>query len=219
MESGSSKKEQHRLNLPCAKSSLRWYGDQRPFGGQVPANNGYVRKTTLSIPLAKDAIVGFKSDDIARAAAGAEINKLIAIRLDTGDIVAKTLRISVNNKTTARASIDDSLLAKYRHLSDEPQKPRLIRSQHYAFMTDVSERQARIILDKLETMSLILSKYFGQIPSGIVEGFIVSDLTVWPDGLLKEPAGIAKIQNGAGICFNSSLGNRRAVLNYASIMA
>ena len=180
---------------------------------KVPANNGYVRKTTLSIPLAKDAIVGFKSDDIARAAAGAEINKLIAIRLDTGDIVAKTLRISVNNKTTARASIDDSLLAKYRHLSDEPQKPRLIRSQHYAFMTDVSERQARIILDKLETMSLILSKYFGQIPSGIVEGFIVSDLTVWPDGVLKEPAGIAKIQNGAGICFNSSLGNRhRAVL-------
>ena len=42
-------------------------------------------------------------------------------------------------------------------------KPRLIRSQHYAFMTDVSERQARIILDKLETMTMILSKYFGQV--------------------------------------------------------
>jgi len=180
---------------------------------RIPANNGFTRKSTLSIPLAKDATVEFISDDIERAGAGAKVTKLVALRLDTGDIVAKSLEIEVSNRTTARASIDDALLAKYRHLSDEPQKPRLIRSQHYAFMTDVSERQARIILDKLETMVMILSKYFGQAPSGIVEGFIVRDLATWPDGLLKEPAGIAKIQNEAGICFNSSLGNRhRAVL-------
>jgi len=180
---------------------------------KIPTNNGFTRKSTLSIPLAEDATVGFSSDDIGRAGAGATVEKLVAVRLDTGDIVAKTLQIKVSNTTTARASIDDSLLARYRHLSDEPQKPRLIRSQHYAFMTDVSERQSRIILDKLETMSMILSKYFGQVPSGIVEGFIVRDLSVWPDGLLTEPAGIAKIQSEAGICFNSSLGNRhRAVL-------
>ena len=180
---------------------------------RIPANNGFTRKSTLSIPLAKDATVEFSSDDIERAGAGAKVTKLVAVRLDTGDIVAKSLEIEVSNRTTARASIDDALLSKYRHLSDEPQQPRLIRSQHYAFMTDVSERQARIILDKLETMVMILSKYFGQVPSGIVEGFIVRDLASWPDGLLKEPAGIAKIQNEAGICFNSSLGNRhRAVL-------
>ncbi|MAI31474.1 MAG: hypothetical protein CMM07_07380 [Rhodopirellula sp.] len=180
---------------------------------KIPANNGFTRKFTLSIPLAKDAAVGFTSDDIGRAGAGSKVTKLVAVRLDTGDIVAKSLEIAVSNRTTARANVDDALLAKYRHLSDEPQKPRLIRSQHYAFMTDISERQARIILDKLETMVMILSQYFGQVPSGIVEGFIVHDLAGWPDGLLKEPAGIAKIQNEAGICFNSSLGNRhRAVL-------
>ncbi|MGB1707211.1 MAG: hypothetical protein ACPHF4_05245 [Rubripirellula sp.] len=180
---------------------------------KIPANNGFTRKSTLSIPIAKDATVEFISDDIERAGAGAKVKNLVAVRLNTEDIVAKSLEIEVGNRTTARASVDDALLAKYRHLSDEPQRPRLIRSQHYAFMTDVSERQARIILDKLETMTMILSKYFGQLPSGIVEGFIVRDLSAWPDGLLKEPAGIAKIQNEAGICFNSSLGNRhRAVL-------
>ena len=180
---------------------------------KIPANNGFTRKSTLSIPIAKDATVELISDDIERAGAGAKVKNLVAVRLNTEDIVAKSLEIEVSNRTTARASVDDALLAKYRHLSDEPQKPRLIRSQHYAFMTDVSERQARIILDKLETMTMILSKYFGQLPSGIVEGFIVRDLSAWPDGLLKEPAGIAKIQNEAGICFNSSLGNRhRAVL-------
>ena len=182
---------------------------------RLPPNNGFTRKSTLSIPLAEDAKVGFKSNDIARAGAGAVVKKLNAVLLDTGDIVAKTLHIEVSNRTTARESVDDSLLAKYRHLSDEPQKPRLIRSQHYAFMTDVSERQASVILDKLETMVVILSKYFGQAPSGIVEGFIVHDLSVWPAGLLKEPAGIAKIQNDAGICFNSSLGNRRRAVLYS----
>lgn len=180
---------------------------------KIPAKNGFTRKSTLSIPFAKDATVRFMSDNIDRAAAGATVTKLVAVRLNTGDIVAKTIEIEVTSRTTARASVDDALLAKYRHLSDEPQKPRLIRSQHYAFMTDVSERQARIILDKLETMTVLLSQYFGQVPSGVVEGFIVRDLNVWPTGLLKEPAGIAKIQNDAGICFNSSLGNRhRAVL-------
>ena len=182
---------------------------------RLPPNNGFTRKSTLSIPVAEDARVGFKSNDIARAGAGAVVKKLNAVLLDTGDIVAKTLHIEVSNRTTARESVDDSLLAKYRHLSDEPQKPRLIRSQHYAFMTDVSDRQATIILDKLETMVVILSKYFGQTPSGIVEGFIVRDLSGWPDGLLKEPAGIAKIQNDAGICFNSSLGNRHRSVLYS----
>jgi hypothetical protein len=82
-------------------------------------------------------------------------------------------------------------------------------------MSDISERQAQIILDKLETMTMLLSKYFGQSPTGIVEGFIVRDLSAWPDGLLVEPAGIAKIQNRAGICFNSSLGDRRRAILYS----
>ncbi len=180
---------------------------------KVPPNNGFTRMSTLSFSLAKDATVSFVSDAIDRAGAGSRVTKLVAKRLNTGDIVAQSLEIEVSGETTAPASVDDSLLTKYRHLSDEPLPPRLIRSQHYAFMTDVSERQARIILDKLETMTLLLSKYFGQVPSGVVEGFIVRDLSGWPDGLLEEPAGVAKIQDDAGICFNTSLGNRyRAVL-------
>lgn len=182
---------------------------------KIPANNGFTRKSTLSIPIAKGTSVRFTSDDINRAGAGSAVKKLVAVRLNTGDIVAKTVDIEVTRGTTARASIDDALLAKYRHLSDEPLKPRLIRSPHYAFMSDISERQAQIILDKLETMTMLLSKYFGQSPTGIVEGFIVRDLSAWPDGLLTEPAGIAKIQNRAGICFNSSLGDRRRAILYS----
>ena len=183
---------------------------------KLPAKNGFTRKSTLSIPLAKNATVGFKSNDIDRAGPGATVTKLRAVRLNTGDVVAKNIEIKVTSKTTAGGeSVDDGALAKYRHLSDEPQKPRLIRSQHYAFMTDISDRQARIILDKLETMIVLLSKYFGQAPNGVVEGFIVGDLNRWPAGLLTEPAGVAKIKSQAGICFNTSLGSRRRAVLYS----
>jgi len=182
---------------------------------QIPANNGFTRKPALSFQLTDDAIVSFKSDDIRRAGAGAKVTQLSAARLNTGDVVAKSVKIEVAGGTTARASVDDQLLAKYRHLSDEPTRPRLVRSPHFAFMTDVSDRQARIILDKLETMVGLLTKYFGRAPTGVVEGFIVRDLSGWPDGLLKEPAGISKIREGAGICFNSSLGNQRRAELYS----
>lgn len=124
----------------------------------IPANNGFTRKTALSMSLAKDAVVSFNSDDIRRAGAGAKVTKLVAARLNLGDVVAKEIEIEVSSDTTARASVDDALLAKYRHLSDEPQRPRLIRSHHFAFMTDVSDRQAQLILDKLETMVMLLSR-------------------------------------------------------------
>ena len=82
-------------------------------------------------------------------------------------------------------------------------------------MTDISDRQAKILLDKLETMATLLTRYFGRGPKTRVEGFIVRDLSVWPEGVLTEPAGIAKIREGAGICFTSSLGNQRRATLYA----
>lgn len=182
---------------------------------QIPANNGFTRKPTLSFELADDANVSFKSNDIRRAGAGAKVTQMSAVRLNTGDLVAKSVSIRVATGTTARASVDDQLLAKYRHLSDKPQQPRLVRSPHFAFMTDVSERQARIILDKLETMAELLTKYFGRAPTGTVEGFIVRDLSGWPDNVLKESKGVAKIRAGAGICFNSSLGSQRRAVLYS----
>ena len=180
---------------------------------RISADNGFTRKTVLSFKVAKDAKVRFKSDDIRHAGAGAKVSRLVAVRFDTGDIVAKTLEVVVTSNTKSAASVDDKLLAKYRKLSDEQKAPRLIRSQHFAFMTDISDRQAGILLDKLETMVGLLTKYFGRAPKGVVEGFIVHDLSRWPKGLLIEPRGVAKIRERAGICFLSRLGKtRRAVL-------
>lgn len=178
----------------------------------VPANK-FTRRKSLSFRIAKDAIVHFTSDDIRRAAPGAKVSRLVAARLSTGDLLAKTLEIEVTQQTTGTQSAGDQLALKYRKLSDEPKKaPRLVRSEHFAFQTDVSDRQARILLDKLETMTGLITKYLGRAPRGVVEGYIVHDLNVWPETALK-PEGVAKIRERAGVCFSSSVGAvRRSVL-------
>ena len=176
---------------------------------RVPEGNGFTRKTTLSLALATDVKVTFTSDDIKQAVVGGKVTQCVAARLNTGDIVAKQLLVEVSKYEVGLNSLDAKLYAKYKHLSDESQLPRLIRSVHFAFMTDVSDREGQVILHKLETMVGLLSKYFGRAPTSVINGFIVRNLDVWPQGILKEPEGVAKIRAQAGICFNSSLGNQR----------
>jgi hypothetical protein len=182
---------------------------------RIPAGNDFTRKSTLSFAISEDLLVKFSSADISRARAGARVSLLIAVRLNTNDLVAREIEVKIDSQTSRAETLDERLQSKYSHLSDEKRKPRIVRSPHYTFMTDVSDRQARIMLHKLENMSNLLTKYFGAGPRSPVEGFIVSDLDSWPEGLLTEPAGIAKIQEGAGICFSSSLGNQRRAILYA----
>jgi len=181
----------------------------------IPQDNGFTRRTTLSFPTVDNLLVNFNSNDFHRSATGAKVIKLVAARLNTGDLVAKTLEVEVGAETTGKPDVNARLLDKYRHLSNEPKNPRLIRSAHFRFLTDVSDREAQIILDKLETMVRLLTMYFGRAPTGFIDGYIVHDLSKWPEGLLKEPAGIAKIRARAGICFNSSLGNQRRAELYS----
>jgi len=182
---------------------------------RVPEGNGFTRKTTLSFALAADAKVTFTSDDMKQAVVGGKVTQCVAARLNTGDIVAKQLTVKVSKYEAGLNSLDAKLYAKYQHLSDDPQSPRLIRSPHFAFVTDVSDREGQVILHKLETMVTLLSKYFGRAPTSVINGFIVRNLDVWPQGILKEPEGVAKIRAQAGICFNSSLGNQRRAELYS----
>ena len=182
---------------------------------QIPARNGFTRRSTLSFAIPEGLKVDFVSSDMSRARAGAKVTQLTAARLNTKDIVAKTLKVEIDKRTSRAETLDERLKNKYSHLSDAKRKPRVVRSLHFTFMTDISDRQAQILLHKLETMTTLLTRYFGRGPKNPVEGYVVSDLSVWPEGLLVEPAGIAKIREGAGICFRRSLGNQRRAILYA----
>jgi hypothetical protein len=185
---------------------------------QLPETQAFHRKTVLSFKLAPDVKPGLASGDLRRIEAGAKVVRLDAVRLDTGDVLAKRIVVETAAGAAVKERGDDRLANKYRGLSDEPKaEPRLIRSPHFAFLTDVSDREAKIILDKLERMTGLLERYFGRRPAGLVEGFIVRDLNVFPAGTLPEPAGVAKIREGAGVCFNVSLGSQRKATLYSCV--
>ena len=185
---------------------------------QLPQEKAVRGKTVFSFKLAPDVKTGLESSDLRRIEAGANVVRLEAVRLNTGDVLAKRIVVETVAGTAVKERGDDRLANKYRALSDDPKaEPRLIRSPHFAFLTDVSDREARIILDKLERMVGLLERYFGRRSGGVVEGFIVHDLNVFPAGTFAEPAGVAKIREGAGVCFNLSLGSQRKATLYSCV--
>lgn len=212
VEAGETSKDAAKCQV--IGSFMRKTGNRIVMG--IPKENGFVvGKSSLSFQVAKDAQVTFESDDCNRATAGSKVTGS-AVRLNTGDVVAVDVNVIAGAapEKTAAGKAEDKRMAAYRHLSDEPKKkPRIIRSQHAMLLSDVSDRQAKIVLDNIEAVATVLNKYFQRSSNSVVEGFIVHDLNVWPSGTLREQGGIAKIKEGAGVCFNSSLGAaRRAVL-------
>ena len=181
---------------------------------RIPRNE-FTRKTSLYFELGKDASVKFESDDYRRAGPGAHVVKAILARMSTGDLVVKELQIRVAETTVADGLADEKILKKYRHLSDEPQPPRVVRSKHFLFTTDISDRQAKILLDKLETMITLMTAYFGRAPSGMIEGFVARDLSKWPESIPMAPAGIAKIREKAGVCLSLTLGDMARTVLYS----
>lgn len=183
---------------------------------ELPADKAFARKTVLTFKLAADVAARLESGDLQRIEPGAKVTLLEAVRLDSGDTVARTLVVETVAGSAVKERGDDKLANRYRALSDEPKmEPRLVRSAHFAFLTDVSDREAQIILAKLERMAGLLEKYFGRGPTGVIEGFVVRDLDAFPPGMLAEPEGVAKIRAQAGICFNARLGSRRKATLYA----
>jgi hypothetical protein len=182
----------------------------------LPRDKAFNRKTTLAIPLAEGAVARLTSDDPARIEPGARVVTLESIRLQGGELVARTLE--VENAAAAKVADkgDEALERKFRSLSAKPPAtPRLVRSAHFAFLTDVSDREWAVISFKLERMVSALEKFLGRRMTGVVEGFVARDLGKFPDGMIDEPYGIEKIRRGEGVCVNARLGDQRQARLYS----
>ena len=183
---------------------------------ELPRDKAFNRKTVLVIPLAEAAVARLTSDDPARIEPGARVVSLVALRLQGGELVARSLE--VENAAAAKVADkgDEALQRKFRGLSgDAPAQPRLVRSAHFAFLTDVSDREWAVISFKLERMVSALEKFLGRRMTGVVEGFVARDLGKFPDGVIDEPSGIEKIRRGEGVCVNARLGNQRHARLYS----
>ena len=183
---------------------------------ELPRDKAWNRKTVLAVPLGEAAVARLTSDDPARIEPGARVVSVVAIQLQGGELVARSLE--VENAAAAKVADkgDEALERKYRGLSAEPPaQPRLVRSQHFAFMTDVSDREWAVISFKLERMVSALETFLGRRMTGVVEGFVARDLAKFPDGMIDEPYGVEKIRRGEGVCVNSRLGAQRHARLYS----
>ncbi|MBW3599911.1 MAG: basic secretory family protein [Planctomycetes bacterium] len=187
-----------------------WLKNERLMVNVPPSEA--TRDQSLIFPLEEDAIVKFSSDDYRRAPPGAKVTSLEAWKLSTGDVVVRKLTAVAEQQARSHNPLDDALAKKYRHLSDEPQNVREIRRGVFLLRTDISDRQAQILLDKLERMFLLVSRYYGHPPKGMYECYVVNDLSRWPQGSLDAYAA-EKVRRGEGVTVSLSLGaDRRAVV-------
>ncbi|MHC4880554.1 MAG: hypothetical protein ACYTGL_29235 [Planctomycetota bacterium] len=77
--------------------------------------------------------------------------------------------------------------------------PRDVRSKNFLVHTDLNDRDAQDLLERLETMLQLISRYWGAPNRKVIECYVVKDLDNWPPGSINDPAGLASIQRRGGV--------------------
>ena len=188
--------------------------------GLVLAKQDFAPTGKLRIRAEETAIVRVNESSLDRCQEGDLVKVLAAFELDSGDIVAERMLIeldrtdSTKDKKAIVKSTDLFDPKNYLKFSDKPSVPRWERSSHFALHTDISERSARMLLDKLEYMIALISKYYGRLPNGIIKCYVVRDLRQWKD-IPLEADGIAKIRQRAGVTISRGIGKQKTAVVYS----
>lgn len=84
-------------------------------------------------------------------------------------------------------------------------QPALFRSTNFLIHTDLSAKDAKALLVRLEKMVRLISRYWRRRNPRPIECWVVNDLRNWPAATLQlmPPAGVAKIQSGAGVTLST----------------
>ena len=83
-------------------------------------------------------------------------------------------------------------------------------SKNFLLHTDLAPNDAKELLTRLETMLILVSRYFGKPNSQVIEMNVVEDQTHWPAGSIH-PDAIASIEGKAGITLSVTLGQRNGL--------
>ncbi len=188
-----------------------------------------VYKLTLQVPQGKPAKRGhmtldvsetaqfeISSDNLNRILPGDLVEEFKGLELSSGEVVILNIKLRMAAKREkATTTFHEQLEQKFSHLSDEPVLPRKERSEHFILYTDISDRNAKVLLSKLETMFGLISRYFGKKPYEPIECFVVSNLDRW-NGSPEIPLRAAgKIAEGAGVTLSVRIGPNSKSIVYA----
>lgn len=107
-------------------------------------------------------------------------------------VVARPARLSAQRNVRARGNASPAA------------GPRDYKSRNFLVHTDMPPEEAQDLLEKLETMLSLISRYWGRPNKQTIECFVVQDLKNWPAGTL-DPQGVQSIQRGGGITLSQSI--------------
>lgn len=107
---------------------------------------------------------------------------------------------------------------KSKSATESATVPADYRSQNFYLHTDLSPDEAKDLLERLETMLSIISSYWARPCSGVIECYVVKELSRWPDGTLPKD-GLSHIQAGAGVTVTASLSSGGAFLAKSIVYA
>ena len=176
----------------------------------------YSPKGTILFPVARDAKLVVKSRDLTKVQEEDRISEVSGVELNTGDFIIQKIKVSLvatssgkkdsKGKYKKSSSTAEVLEKKYEKLSDEPVAPRDVRSQHFIVRTDLSARKAKMLLDKLETMVGLVSRYYGRPLPGVIQCYVAEDLKRWPKDVFPEYVK-AKMANNEGRTVSATIKN------------
>ncbi len=101
---------------------------------------------------------------------------------------------------------------------EAPAAPVEYTSKNFLLHTDLSPAAAEELLDRLETMIELISKYWGRPLSGTIECHVVNDVDKWK-GVEFEPTGLASITSGAGVTVGRTISQGDAFIARAVVYA
>lgn len=141
--------------------------------------------------------LAIEADSLSRVLPGDQVKSMEVVEFSNGDKVVRKVEIELQAKREkATLSYDDQLEQKHSKLSDEPRDARTLTSEHFVLYTDISDRSAAVLLDKLERMYSLVGRYYTKRPRKPIECFVVSDMEKFPN---LPPNAVESISTGAGI--------------------
>jgi hypothetical protein len=147
--------------------------------------------------------LAISDDSLSRVLPGDEVKAMEVIKFSNGDQVVRRIEVRLTAKREkATLSYDDQLEQKHSKLSDEPQAARVLKSEHFVLYTDISDRSAAVLLEKLERMYSLVGKYYTKRPRKAIECYVVSELANFP-GLPGDA--VESIASGAGVTHSRQL--------------
>jgi len=178
---------------------------------EVPKTDWY-KKERLSLKVTEQATLKINDDSLAWVVPGDEVQEAAVFDVK-GEQLVRGIKVKLTGPRDALTKdFEGQLQNQFSHLSDEPGEARVKRSAHFALHTDISDRQAQVLLAKLETMYELVSGYYQARPRNTIECYVVRDLEKFPAEQIP-PQGRAKILEPAGVTISQvSRKNARAIV-------